>query len=383
MRKAITALIISVIILTLFGLVAVYSASDAIKGGATSQFKSQAVMAIVGSFLLFFFAKMNYRIFNSRTSIIVITVACFIATSLALPFSPISSEINGASRWIDFSKMGLFKYTLQPSEFSRIGFAIVLAAWYDQIGFGVKRFKKGVLIPLGCFVIPFIGTIFLEPDLGATVVMAATCGVIALDAGIKFKYLGYGALLLSVILALYISTDGHRRSRLKTYWDNMRGVDSAEVTSYQTDQSIEAFANGGWRGVGIGESIQKHRYLPEANSDFIFAIIAEEFGIIATVGIVALFVIILMSGLYIAMHAPDRFGRLLVLGLSFMIVFQAAFNIGMVIGLLPTKGIALPFTSAGGTSLLASMIIVGIIISVGTRAMRNSNRNQFIDKFNA
>ena len=140
-------------------------------------------------------------------------------------------------------------------------------------------------------------------------------------------------------------------------------MESTQETAYHRNQSIEAFVIGGPGGVGLGNSIQKKQYLPEANTDFIFAIAGEEFGLVDTI-IVALFMVLLFAGVYVAFHAPDRFGRFLALGMTVLLTFEAAFNIGMTTGCLPTKGLALPFISYGGTSLMASFIAFGFILSV-------------------
>ena len=143
------------------------------------------------------------------------------------------------------------------------------------------------------------------------------------------------------------------------------GPDGGGNAAYQVKQSILAFVNGGVSGVGLNNSIQKHFYLPEAHTDFIFAIVGEEFGMVGTMAVVLLFVVILICGIWIAFKAPDRLGRLIAFGLTLMLVFQAAFNVGVVIGALPTKGLALPFISYGGTNMLTALISIGILINIG------------------
>ena len=266
-------------------------------------------------------------------------------------------EVKGSHRWIRLGPL-----SLQPSEFSRLAAIMALAAWYDKVGPRSSSLVKGALIPggiLACFLLP----VFLAPDMGATIVILVSCGTILIVAGVKWRHIIAGAVLAIVALSFFILSSPNRRSRIITYFDSIRGVDSQQETAYHREQSVKAFRIGGPTGVGLGNSIQKKQYLPEANSDFIFAIAGEEFGLADTI-IWALFLVLLWAGVYVSYHAPDRFGRFLALGMTILLVFEAGFNIGMSTGCLPTKGIALPFNSCGGSSMMASLMAVAFVISV-------------------
>jgi cell division protein FtsW len=281
---------------------------------------------------------------------------CVVLCSLVFAFP----SINGSHRWIRIGPV-----SIQPSEFARIGMIIAISAWYARIGSKTRTFLKGFLYPcllLGVMAAP----VALSPDVGASVVIAASCGTVLLAAKVRKRYLVLTLALCAVAGSLFIMSSPNRRSRIISYRDSLQGRESTEETDYHRRQSIEAFVRGGPFGVGIGRSIQKHKYLPEANTDFIFSIAGEELGLIATAGVVVVFAVILVCGVGVAYHAPDRFGRLLALGLTILLVFEAAFNIGMVTGCLPTKGLALPFISYGGTSIAASFIAVGLILSVAS-----------------
>ncbi len=355
MRKAITTLWVVAAALLLFGLVIVYSASSAQKGGPIHFFKMQAVAAVCGTIAAIVLSRIDYRFWNNAKLLVFVGLVCVAFCSLVFLFP----KVNGSRRWVYLAGI-----SLQPSEFARIGLVMVLSAWYDRIGPRAKSFVRGVLIP-GAMLALIVGPVVASPDLGATLVMCVAAGTVIVAAGVKWHWIGLGAVAALALIVVLVMVNPNKRSRMVSYFDSLQGRESTEETSYHQNQSIEAFVRGGWKGVGLGKSIQKHRYLPEANSDFIYAIAAEEFGIFATLSMVIAFSIMLWCGVYIAFHAADRFGRFMAMGLTVLVTFEAAFNMGMVTGCLPTKGIALPFTSAGGTSLLASMIAFGLLLSVG------------------
>ena len=356
MRRTITALWVSLAALVAFGLVLVYSASVAQKGGVMPFIKMQAVAAVAGIVAAYVLSRIDYRVWQRPASVVLIILFCVATCSLVFLFP----KVNGSRRWIRLAGI-----SIQPSEFARIGMAIVMAAWYGKVGFKSRTFIKGFLLPcllLGIMTAP----VALSPDVGATAVILATCGAIFVAARVKWRYLFLAALACLVLGGAFIMSSPNRRSRIISYYESMKGIESKEDTAYHRNQSIEAFVLGGPMGTGIGRSIQKHKYLPEANTDFIFSIAGEEFGMAATVAVVIAFGVILFCGTYVAYHAHDRFGRLMALGLTVMLTFEAGFNIGMVTGCLPTKGLALPFISYGGTSMFASLVAAGLIISVGS-----------------
>ncbi len=355
MRRTLTALWASLAALVAFGLVLVYSSSVAQKGGSLPFMKMQAAAAAAGIVAAYVLSRIDYRIWQRPVCVVFIIFFCVVSCSLVFLFP----EVNGSRRWIRLPHI-----SIQPSELARIGMAIVMAAWYGKVGFKSRTFVKGFLLP--CLLLGFMAApVALSPDLGATVVIAAMCGAIFVAARVKWRYLILAGVVCAVLGGAFIMSSPNRRSRMISFIDSAKGIESKEDTAYHRNQSIEAFVRGGATGSGIGRSIQKHKYLPEANTDFIFSIAGEEFGLVATVAVVVAFGILLFCGTYVAYHAYDRFGRLMALGLTVMLTFEAGFNIGMVTGFLPTKGLALPFISYGGTSMFASLVAAGLIISVG------------------
>jgi len=193
-------------------------------------------------------------------------------------------------------------------------------------------------------------------------VVCVVGGAMMFVVGTRVLYLLlFGAGGASVV-GMVLLTNANRMERIKAW---LHGEDSVSSAAYQLKQAILAFENGGPWGVGFNQSIQKYNYLPEAHTDFIFAIGGEEFGFIFSIGVLLLYALILVCGVLISMRAPDRLGRLLAFGMMLLLVFQAAFNIGVVTGCLPTKGLALPFISYGGTNLVTALFAVGTLINVG------------------
>lgn len=368
MRNAITTLCTATAALLLFGLVLVFTASSAQK--ASSVFYHQLAYAGIGLMAALAISRLRYKFWRNKAVLAIVGLVGIAACALVFKYD----KINGSRRWIMVAGM-----SIQPSEFARIGLVMILAAWYDRIGPRAEEFIRGALVPallLGLIVAP----VALSPDIGATGVMCVAAGAVVLAGGIRKRWLFLGVVAAIVLVTFMVLTNENKLSRVMTYVDGLRGRETSSETAYHVEQSKEAFARGGWKGRGLGEGIQKYNYLPEANSDFIFASAAEEFGIFATAGIVLAFMFILLSGSIIAYYADDRFGRLLGLGLTVLLSFEAAFNVGMVTGCLPTKGIALPFNSAGGSSLIASLLVVGLLVSIARgsadgeaeRVMRNA-----------
>lgn len=360
MRKVIWTLWATITALLLFGFVVVYSASATLKGGAAlSTLVMQICASLVGLVFAIVLSHIDYSFWSRRWVVIAVAVISVVSCFAVFCYDP----INGSRRWIN-----LLGFSLQPSEFARLGLIIVLSAWFSRIGVKSSTTLKGFFIPAliaGAMILP----VFVSPDLGATAVMGVAALTIFLAARVKKRWLGTTILVGIVLASVLVLASPNRRSRVISWIDTLRGVESTEVTSYHSQQALEAFRRGGWKGVGIGDSIQKHQYLPEANSDFVFAIIAEEFGMVATMALLTAYLIILWCGVYIAHHARDRFGRFTALAMTVLIIFEVGFNIGMVIGCLPTKGIALPFMSAGGTSVFATLIACGFILSVAHHSM--------------
>ena len=284
--------------------------------------------------------------------------------------------VNGSRRWLPAGPL-----RLQPSEFAKVTIVIVVAAYLDRLGWKVELFKKGAFASV-CLVAGFAGLVMLEPDYGSMLVIGTVGFLVMLSSGVRFwKHMTifvFGGIALFVAR---IVTNANRMARLAAFFGiSLEGTGvnvsdaAADRAAYQATQALAAFANSNVWGAGLNESMQKYSYLPEAHTDFIFAVGAEELGILFSVGAVLLFCLFYALSLYIAHKAADRFGRVLVIGMSYIIFFQAIFNIGVVCKALPTKGMALPFFSYGGTNLLSAFFAVGMILSVGIHSYRERKR---------
>lgn len=287
--------------------------------------------------------------------------------------------INGSQRWIILGPV-----RLQPSEIAKLVTVIVVAVWMEKTSWRVDSFRRGALVPaalIGVLALPIIR----EPDFGSVMVVGLTGFLVMFVAGTKilhmlpFMGVGFAYFIYKVV------TNANRMARIAAFFGVKVDIgaevldEAAKRAAYQADMALAAIGNGGVWGVGLGESMQKELYLPEAHTDFIFAIGAEELGLPFSVSVVLLFVAFFALAIYIARKASDRFGRYLVIGMAFVIFFQAMFNVGVVCKALPTKGMALPFFSYGGTNLMSAFFAVGTILSVGIHSYREKKR-QFLRK---
>jgi cell division protein FtsW len=362
MRRVLAALCLAVLGLVVFGLVSVGSASSvrgaSIHGDPLYFTYRQIVWCLMGAVGAVVAARFDYHVWRRKE--FHFTLGAVLLLALILVLVPgIGSEVNGSRRWI---RLGFF--SLQPSEFSKLGVVILFSVWMDAITWHAKRFVKGFLIPCASLGLVLI-LLMLEPDFGATAVTAVLAGAILFVAGTRWIYLMGSGILGVAGIGVMVWRDPVRLARIQAW---LAGADSGSAAAHQMKQSILAFVNGGVSGVGINNSMQKQFYLPEAHTDFIFAITGEEFGLVGTLGVVLLFVVVLICGIWIALKAPDRLGRLIAFGLTLSIVLQAALNMGVVIGALPTKGLALPLLSYGGTNMLATLTAIGVLINIGRHA---------------
>ena len=341
--------------LVALGLVVLSSASEAnaLKhyGNAYAYMCRQGVYLVVGILVCVAVSLFDYRNWRDHEVLSWTLFAVVFAQLVAVLFS---RAINGSHRWLNFGPV-----RLQPSELAKLVTVIVLSVWLDKSGWRVELFCRGALWPsvlIGVVAAP----ILLEPDFGSVMVVGAVGFLLMLVSGTRIlhmlPFVGAGV----AVVAYKVLTNANRIARL---FD--------ERALYQVNMALAAIGNGGIWGVGLGDSMQKQLYLPEAHTDFVFAVGAEELGIVFSVAVVLLFIAFFALCVYIARQASDRFGRFLVVGMSFIIFFQAMFNIGVVCKALPTKGMALPFFSYGGTNLLSAFFAVGTILSVGIHSYRD------------
>ena len=351
------ALLLAVMALTAIGIVMVYSASSVrsyfSSADPAAQGMEQIVWAGIGLTGLLVASRIDFRHLRYLAiPIFVITLAL-----LALVLVPgIGSEFNGSRRWIVVPGVG----SLQPAEFAKLAVVLYLAHWLDRRGKESRSLWNG-LVPFGLLIAPGFVLISMEPDLGTAGVYVIAAGSVFFMAGANLFYL---SAIGSAVLAgawIMVSSTSYQLERIQTFLDPFRDPLDA---GYNTVQALFALGLGGLTGLGLGESKQKFLYLPAPSTDFIFAIIGEEWGLIGTLTVVALFVVIAYQGYRIAINAPDTFSGLLACGITTWLVVQALINMMVVTALLPVTGIPLPFISAGGSALTINLAAIGILLSI-------------------
>lgn len=352
-------LFIAVLILLAFGLVMIYSASSI---WAEYKFhdsfryvKQQALFIVVGLILVRMIMNIDYNKYYEKANIIL--GICFLLLILVL-IPGIGTIRNGSRSWF-----GIGPFGVQPSEFSKLGLIIFTSKYLSNSNKFLKSYKKGVFPILGVMLV-FFGLIMLQPDLGTGLVLAMTIVSLLFIAGVNMRFFfGVGILgVIGVIVLIIIAP--YRMDRITAFvdpWKDPLG------TGFQIIQSLYAIGPGGLLGRGYLKSIQKQFYLPEPQTDFIFSIIAEEFGIVGAFIVAGLFVLILIRGIKISLNARDEFSKYLAFGMIFQMIFQAIMNLMVVVGLIPVTGVTLPFISYGGSSLLISMVSVGILLNISRK----------------
>ncbi|MGI8930542.1 MAG: putative lipid II flippase FtsW [Candidatus Limnocylindria bacterium] len=351
------ALLLAVMGLTAIGIVMVYSASSVRSYFSSSdpaaQGLEQVVWAAIGLTGLFVASRTDFR--HLRYLAIPAFVITF-ALLIAVLVPGIGSELNGSRRWIVIPGLG----SLQPAEFAKLAVVLYLAHWLDRRGKAVGSFWNG-LVPFVLLVAPGFVLIAMEPDLGTAAVYVAAAGSVFFMAGANLVYLtGIGAAAIGTAWWM-VSTTSYQLERVQSFLDPFR--DPLD-TGYNTIQALMALALGGITGLGLGGSRQKFLYLPAPSTDFIFAIIGEEWGLVGTLTVVSLFVVIAYQGYRIAISAPDTFSGLLACGITTWLIVQALVNMMVVTALMPVTGIPLPFISAGGSALTINLVAIGILLSI-------------------
>jgi cell division protein FtsW len=343
------------LLLVCTSVVMVYSASAVMAMERFQQpywfLSKQAAWALMGLLLVPIVMRIDYR--QYRQPIVIWAILAVAAAALVAVL--FSRPVNGATRWL-----GVGPFGVQPSELAKIAVIIFTAALLERRMERIDDVSYS-LFPIAIVVGGIIALILAEPDLGTAVAVAMIVGAMVFAAGISYRYVV--GLALASLPAFYflVMTSEYRRRRVLAFldpWSDPLG------TGYQMIQSMTAVGTGGLLGRGLMGGVQKLFYLPEPHNDFIFAVISEELGLIGATVVLACFGVIVWRGLRTAVNAPDRFGAFLAIGLTTMVVFQAFFNISVVLGLLPPKGIPLPFVSAGGSSLLINLVGMAILLNV-------------------
>ena len=356
MKKVDYLLLFGIIMISIFGVVMIYSASyvwaeykfhDPLKFA-----KTQFLFLVVSYILIFFSLKIPYQKYLSYANLIFFI--CFILLILVL-IPGFGTVRNGSRSWF-----GIGGFGIQPSEFTKLGMIIFTSKYLAYNEKVLKNIKSGVLPILGVLMLVF-GLIMLQPDFGTGVIIVISIIVLLFVSGVNMGFfIKLGFIGLLGVVALIIAAP-YRMKRIVSFlnpWSDPLG------SGFQIIQSLYAIGPGGLLGLGFGNSIQKHFYLPEPQTDFIFAIISEEFGFLGILIVASLFLLIIYRGFHISIHCENKFGKYLSFGITFQLAFQALLNLMVVVGLIPVTGVTLPFLSYGGSSLLITMISMGILLNI-------------------
>ncbi len=356
MKKIDLILFVSVIVLSIFGLVMIYSASSIWAeykfGDAYKFLKAETLFLILGITLMIITSKIPYSYYLKNANLIL--GICVLLLILVL-IPGVGTVRNGSRSWF-----GIGSFGIQPSEFTKLGLLIFTSKYLSKNNKLIKDIKKGVLPILGVLFLIF-GLIMLQPDFGTGTVIVMTIVVLLFISGVKMGFFVKIGFLGIVGVAVLIIIAPYRLQRILSFldpWSDPLG------SGFQIIQSLYAIGPGGLFGTGYLNSRQKNFYLPEPQTDFIFSIIAEEFGIVGALVVLSLFALLLTCCIKITLKQEDKFAKYLCFGLTFQLIVQVIMNLSVVIGLIPVTGVTLPFLSYGGSSLLTSLIGIGIILNI-------------------
>ena len=341
-----TVIVVCALGLTFLGLTILFSASAWFKQGPYYYLNKQVVGVVAAAVLCFVVSRINLDYARRYAW----WIAGALGVLLFLVLIPhIGIEVKGSRRWL-----GIGALRLQVSEFAKLGLVFCLAHYLALNQTRIGEFKRGYAIPLG-ITFGFAGLVVLEPDFGTAALMIAVGLVMLFLAGARWRYILPTIAFVGAAFSLLVIFTPNRLRRMMEFL--------SEEKSYQLRQALAAFAAGGTDGSGLGQGRQQLSYLPEAHTDFIFSVVGEELGLICTLGVVAVFTVIFIAGLVHLRRAPNMFQFLLVLGCVLLICVQAIVNLGVVTGVFPTKGMSLPFISAGLSNLLLMGMLVGVILN--------------------
>jgi cell division protein FtsW len=352
-----SVLILVTLGLVAFGLVMVYSATSAsaalANGDPAYYLKRQAVYAGLGLVLMVVLSRVDFRALRALAPVLVVTSLALLLAVLVL-----GEAANGARRWISFGPAAF-----QPSELAKLALAVWAASYLARRR--PPQTLPELWRPLGLLTFAFCGLILIEPDLGTAIGIVVMLAAMLLVAGTPPRTLGAGLGIAGVLGLVAVWLEPYRRARLFSFlnpWQDAQGA------GFQTVQAMIGLGSGGIFGVGLGQSVQKVNYLPEAHTDMIFAIIGEELGLVGATAVIVAYCAFAYAGLKIALGCRDPFGKRLAAGLTALVCGQAAINLAAVMGLAPLTGIPLPFVSYGGSSLVVALGCVGILLNIAGNA---------------
>lgn len=352
-------LLVLTLVLVSFGTVMIYSSSsiialDRFKDG---QFflKKQLLFFLFGLIVMLVMQKVPYD-YCQKVAYPLFIFSFILLVLVLIPH--VGVKVGGARRWLQ-----LWRFTVQPVEIAKVAIIIYLASYLAKKQHQSLDFIHGIVIPMAP-IIPLVVLILLQPDLGTSIIIIVLSLSMLFLGGIKLRYI-FSVFLLALPAVIWLLVSkSYRLNRLRVFLDPWQ---DPRNSGFQIIQSLISFGSGGTFGVGVGDGMQKLFYLPEPHTDFILSVIAEESGFVGVITVIILFAILIYRGLMIAFKSRDRFASLLAAGLTILIGTEAIVNIAGVMGLIPLKGLALPFLSYGGSSLIMSMLAMGILLSISSR----------------
>ena len=362
-------LLIFILVLLAIGLVMLFSASYAnsyyLQGNSYYYISRQAVFAVFGVAAMLVISTFDYHSFH-KLAIVVFGISLFLLVFLLIcRYAHIESIANwegDATRWLNFGFV-----SFQPSEIAKFALIVLFAHMISRNLDRMDTFRYGV-VPYVAIMGLVAALIFLESHLSATLIILALGAIMMFVGGTKPRwFLIGGVLVAAVLLFVVVTKGGYQMDRIRIWLDPFSSDLDRDLT-HQTRQSLYAIGSGGLLGVGLGQSRQKYLYLPAPQNDFIFAIVCEELGFVGALVIIVLFALLIWRGVYVSIHARDKFGMLLGLGITFQVGLQAVLNICVVTNTIPNTGISLPFFSYGGTALLMLVGQMGILLNISRSA---------------
>jgi len=350
------SILLLAVCLTCLGVVMVFSSSSimAVRDYNDSLYflKRQSVFAVVGFAAMALLMRIDLNVLR-KAAWPVLGVCALLLIAVLIP--GVGKKVSGAARWLNVGGI-----TFQPAEFVKVGLVMFMAHSLARKQDKVKSFRFGFL-PYMLILAVLLGLLLAQPDMGSALTLATVAVAMLLVAGTRLSYLASISLIALPFLYFMVMSVDYRRRRILAF---LNPWEDPSNSGFQIIQSWIAFGSGGAFGQGLGESKQKLFFLPEAHTDFIFSVVGEELGFIGVIVIAAMFMLLIMRGMRTALNAPNEFGCLLAFGITMLIGLQAFVNMAVVMGMVPTKGLALPFISYGGTSLVTTLAAIGLLLNV-------------------
>ena len=342
-----TILLVGIGVIMMFS--ASYASAYATQKSSTFYFARQGLFALIGIGIMLFVSRVNYQLWRS------LAFPILAGTVLIMALVPvIGIEEGGARRWIN-----LFGISFQPSEVAKFALILSYSVLISQAKDKMKTFKG--LLPFAAILGIIVLTLVLQRHLSGIVIITAVAAAMLFMGGAQLRWFGLGILVMGLFAFIYLNFMDYASSRITAWLDPWS---DPQDSGFQIIQSLYAIGSGGLMGQGLGRSRQKYLYLPEEHNDYIFPVVCEELGFVGAVLIILLFMMLILRGYWIAIHARDRFGALLAAGISTLLALQVFFNIGVVTNFLPATGISLPFFSYGVTALLVQLFEMGVVLSI-------------------